>query len=80
MLERQIYYDCKDNETICHCVPCQHGVTHHAAGQNGGAKQQPILHTGDERGVERAERRVEPWAGMPCPDQIRQGKSDGGLY
>ena len=39
-----------------------------------------FLYAGDQRGDERAERRVEPWAGVPCTYEIRQGQPRCGFH
>ncbi|MFR7742538.1 MAG: hypothetical protein ACLU3I_04015 [Acutalibacteraceae bacterium] len=72
----------EENLSICHRVPDEHGCAHHAAGADGGTEQQPVLYAGDQRGDERAERRVEPWAeclaltkfvkGSPVADFIKR--------
>ena len=80
MPERQIYYDCKRNETLRPCVSHEHGRAHHAGKPDGGAEQQYVLYAGDQRGIKRAERRVEPWAGVPCTYEIRQGQPRCGFH
>ena len=80
MPERQIYYDCKRNETLRPCVSHEHGRAHHAGKPDGGAEQQYVLYAGDQRGIKRAECRVEPWAGVPRADQICQGQPRRGLH
>lgn len=52
----------------------EHGRAHHAGKPDGGAEQQYVLYAGDQRGIKRAECRVEPWAGVPRADQICQGQ------